>query len=405
MKVDHQVAVIGAGTVGAALALALARAGVSVLLVEREAPKPPARRDEMDLRVSALSIASENILNSLGVWEEIKAVRACPYRHMEVWDAGGGGSLEFHSVEAGEPRLGHIVENRLARGVLWASLARHPRVTLACPSALEAFTVAEDGVQIELEDGTRKSVALLVGADGGRSKVREDAGIPSRIWDYRQRAVVTHVATGKPHQFTCYQRFLATGPLAFLPLADGRSSIVWSTTPEEAERLLGLEDDAFAAELTEAGESKLGTISRVGKRAAFPLRYQHARRYVQQRIALVGDAAHVVHPLAGQGVNLGLLDAAALAEVVVSAHRARRDIGRVSELRPYERWRKGDDLIMGNVLHGLKYLFGSDKRTVSWARNLGMNVVDDLKPIKKLFMRQAAGLAGDLPKLAVGQPL
>lgn len=405
MKELHDVAVIGGGTVGCAFALAAARAGLSVLVVDRQAVSPPTIRDPMDLRVSALSPAAERILAALGVWQEIEAVRASPYRRMEIWDVAGSGKLTFESAEAGEPRLGHIVENRLVQGVLRADLTRHARVKLRCPAGLETFDVERDWVLLELDDGIMERARLLVGADGGRSMVRGRAGIPVSTWDYRQRALVTHVATGEPHRQSCYQRFLSTGPVAFLPLLEGRSSIVWSTTPEEARRLKALPDDEFALALEEAVEGRLGRISQVGERASFPLQYLHASRYVDERIALVGDAAHVVHPLAGQGVNLGLLDAAALAEVVVEAHRRQRDFGRVSELRRYERWRKGDNLVMADALHALKHLFGSDERAVAWARNLGLSLVDELKPVKKLFMRQAAGLTGELPRLAQGESL
>lgn len=405
MSEPYDVAVIGGGTVGCAFALAVARAGLTVLLVDRQPVAPPGVRDALDLRVSAMSPASERILNALGVWEEIETVRACPYRRMEIWDSAGSGSLTFESAEAGEPRLGHIVENRLAQGLLRNELTRHSHVHMRCPGGLLGFHVDGPLASLELDDGNIEQARLLVGADGGRSAVRGHSGIAASAWDYRQRAVVTHVATKEPHSQACYQRFLATGPVAFLPLLDGRSSIVWSTTPEEANRLTAMPEDEFSAALEQAVGGRLGAVSQVGERASFPLQYLHARRYVDERLALIGDAAHVVHPLAGQGVNLGLLDAAALAEVVVEAHRRRRDFGRVSELRRYERWRKGDNLVMANALHGLKHMFGSDDRALAFARNLGLNLVDELKPVKKLFMRQAAGLTGGLPRMASGEPL
>lgn len=405
MSEPYDVAVIGGGTVGCAFALAVARAGLTVLVVDRQPVAPLGVRDPLDLRVSAMSPASERILNALGVWEEIETVRACPYRSMEIWDSAGSGSLTFESAEAGEPRLGHIVENRLAQGLLRNELTRHSHVHMRCPGGLLGFHVDGPLASLELDDGNIEQARLLVGADGGRSVVRGQSGIAANTWDYRQRAVVTHVETIEPHRQACYQRFLATGPVAFLPLLDGRSSIVWSTIPEEANRLTAMPEDEFAAALEQAVDGRLGAVSRVGERASFPLQYLHARRYVDERLALIGDAAHVVHPLAGQGVNLGLLDAVALAEVVVEAHRRRRDFGRVSELRRYERWRKGDNLVMANALHGLKHVFGSDDRALAFARNLGLNLVDELKPVKKLFMRQAAGLTGELPRMASGEPL
>lgn len=405
MSAQNDVAVVGGGVVGSAFALALARAGLRVLLIDRDRVKPPSAREPMDLRVSALSPASERMLTALGVWQAIEAVRASPYRRMEVWDVAGFGVLTFDSNVLGEPRLGHIVENRLVQGMLRAELSRHSRVTTRCPASLVEFQVREDKVSIELDDGGIEEATLLVGADGGRSAVREAAGIPVTSWEYGQSAVVCHVATSDRHNQTCLQRFLPTGPLAFLPLLDGRSSIVWSTIPEEAESLVAMPEEDFIEALEEASQRRLGRVRGVSERASFTLGYLHARRYVEERIALIGDAAHVVHPLAGQGVNLGLLDAAALAEIVVNAHRERRDYGLASELRRYERWRKGDNLIMANTLNALKYMFSSDLRLVGWARNLGLSLVDELKPVKKLFMKQAGGMAGDLPKLAMGEEI
>lgn len=401
----HDVAIVGGGVVGAALGLALTRSGVSVALVDRQPVSPPTGRDEYDLRVSALSSASERLLNALGVWHEIAAIRASPYRRMEVWDAVGKGRVTFEAAESGEPALGHIVENRLVQGVLRNSLGRQSRATVYCPATLENIDLETDAAAVSLDDGTELRARLLVGADGANSPVREAAGIPAQEWDYRQRALVTHLATSESHGATCFQRFLPDGPLAFLPLLDGRSSIVWSATPERVRELEALEDDAFADAVASAIENRLGRVSRIGPRAAFPLRYLHARRYVGDRVVLVGDAAHVVHPLAGQGVNMGLLDVAALTQVVVESRRAGRDFGRVSELRRYERWRRADNTLMANSLHGLNHLFGTGNEAIAWARSLGLNLVDELKPVKRLFMRQAAGMTGDLPKLAMGEPL
>lgn len=399
----HDVAIVGGGMVGAALALALTRSGMSVALVDRQPVSPPTARDEYDLRVSALSPASERLLNALGVWFEIEAVRASPYRRMEVWDAVGKGSLTFQAAEAGEPALGHIVENRLVQGVLRNTLGRQSRALVLCPAQVEEFELGGDSAVVHLDDGTRVEARLLVGADGANSAVREAAGIQCHDWNYRQRALVTHLGTREHHGASCFQRFLPEGPLAFLPLKDGRSSIVWSATPERTRELEAMSDDDFAEEVASAIEHRLGRVSRVGPRASFPLRYLHAKRYAGERVALVGDAAHVVHPLAGQGVNLGFLDAAALAQVLVESKRAGRDFGRVSELRPYERWRRADNTVMANALHGLKYLFGTGNEAVAWTRSLGLNLVDELKPVKRLFMRQAAGMTGELPNLAKGE--
>lgn len=401
----YDVAVVGGGVVGSAFTLALARAGLTVLLVSGEQVSPPKARDPIDLQVSAMLPASERILSALGVWQAIEAVRSSPFRRMEVWDIAGFGVLTFDSNVLGEPRLGHIVEDRLVQAALRAELSRHSKATVRCPASLQDFGVGEDGVTLELEDGIKVRAALLVGADGADSRVREIAGIPVTTWDYGRHALLCHVRTSEPHNQTCFQRFLPAGPLAFLPVDEGRSSLFWSMSPEEGEELLGMETDDFGRALEEASQKRLGIVREVSERAAVDLNYHHARRYVDERVALIGDAAHVVHPLAGQGVNLGLMDAVALAEVVVKARRDRRDFGLVSELRPYERWRKGDNLIMANTLNALKYMYSTDLKIVGWARNLGLSLVDELKPVKKLLMAHASGVTGDLPRLAMGQPL
>lgn len=405
MKREQDVAIVGGGMAGSALALALVRSGLSVALIDRDAVSAPTARDKYELRVSALSHASERVLNALGVWPEIEAVRASPYRSMEIWDAVGEGKLMFRAAETGEPALGHIVENRLVQGVLRASLGHQARARVHCPAKVESISLEAEAARLDLDDGTRVRARLVVGADGANSMVRRAAGIDAGTWDYKQRALVTSVATRESHASTCYQRFLPGGPVAFLPLVDGRSSIVWSAPPDRAWELEAMPEEVFAGELEEAIEGRLGAVGQVGQRASFPLRYLHAKRYVSERVALIGDAAHVVHPLAGQGANLGLLDVAALAEVLVGAHRAGRDIGRESELRPYERWRRPDNLLMANALHGLKYLFGTGDNSVAWLRSLGLNVVDELKPVKRIFMRQAAGMTGELPRLAAGERL
>jgi 2-octaprenylphenol hydroxylase len=255
-----------------------------------------------------------------------------------------------------------------------------------------AFSELENGQQIELEDGSTLRARLLVGADGKHSKVRDYAGIHTRVSDYGQQALVAVVATERAHEETAWQRFLPTGPLAFLPLADGRSSIVWSASNDRAERLLELDESAFCAELGKAFGHRLGRITSCGERILFPLQRQYAEHYVAPRIALVGDASHVIHPLAGQGVNLGLKDVRELAGTLLEAGRQQRDIGSLSVLRRYERARKGDNMAMMMAMDGFKHLFGSRITPVCWVRNFGLNLVDAAQPVKNRIMRAAMGL-------------
>jgi 2-polyprenylphenol 6-hydroxylase len=392
----HDVAIVGAGMVGTTLAVALQRAGFDVALIEAAPPAPYDPESDYDLRVSALSAASQRLFERLGIWPAIAAGRISPYREMHVWDAGGAGLLHFDAAELGLPELGHIVENNLIQGAAWQAL---DTVSVYCPARLAALEPVADGYRLMLERGESLQARLVVGADGAESRVRELAGIGCSGWSYAQQGIVCNVATEKSHRHTAWQRFLPTGPLAFLPLADGRCSIVWSADAAEAGALMQLDDEAFKARLGEAFGGELGAVMALGRRAAFPLRMLHADRYVQPRLALVGDAAHVIHPLAGQGVNLGLLDVAALVEVLAQAKREDRDIGGLRVLQKYERWRRGDNLLMTAATDGLKRLFGSRNPLLAFARSRGLGVVNAVTPLKNLFIRHAMGIAGDLPPL------
>lgn len=397
------VVIVGGGMVGAACALALVdglvRARLSVTLVEPRKPESVVDDEKWDLRVSALSRASERILRNLNAWNAINSARVCDYQAMTVWDAGGSGRVHFDAADIGEPCLGHIVENRRVQAALWQQLEQHPDIQVQA-ARVTAVDCSMDNASVTLDSGRTVTSRLLVVADGAQSPTRKLLGIGVDAASYAQQGIVAVVTPEKRHGDVARQRFLATGPLALLPLADGRISIVWSADDAEAERLLALDDAEFLAELTHASEQVMGKFTAVSKRAAFPLRRQHAERYTGLRHVLVGDAAHVVHPLAGQGANLGFLDAATLAQVITDAEQQERDIGSQRILRRYERARRGDNLATLWAMDGFKRLFSNDSRFLATLRNTGFAVFDRTPPLKEAAMKKAMGLTGELPELA-----
>jgi 2-octaprenylphenol hydroxylase len=390
-RIGHDVAIVGAGMVGAALALSLARTGFDVVVVEPRPPSPWCAEDDVDLRVVALAPSSVDLFGRLDVWTSIAAARACPYRHMQVWDALAPGQLRFDAADQGIAALGHIVENRLIQHALWRALEAEPHITLRCPAQVAATEVDDDRRTLVLADDSRIAARLVVAADGGDSALRRMAGIETRDRDYGQRAIVAHVATERPHEDTAWQRFLPGATLAFLPLSDGRSSIVWSVPEAEASRLLTLDDGAFCAALGAAFDFRLGVIQGATARAAFPLRLKLAEHYLAPRFTLIGDAAHVVHPLAGQGVNLGLRDADELARVLVEARDAKRDFAGSTALRQFERRRRSDNALSAHAFDAIQRVFASEAMPLAALRGAALTVVDRVGPLKRLFAAHAAG--------------
>jgi 2-octaprenylphenol hydroxylase len=393
-KLDFDIIIVGAGMVGATLACGLAEEAedLSIAVIDANTPNFDWDKDSYDMRASAITRASQTIFKSIGVWEKIVEQRVSPYQDMFVWDAGGKGELRFDSADMGEADLGHIIENRVIVKALHQRIEELPAIELFCPALLESIDFNDDKTELTLKDKTKLSANLVVGADGTRSWVRQHADIAVKGWDFDQAALVTTVKTEKHHQDTAWQRFLSTGPLAFLPLTEGYSSIVWSTSPDEAKRLTEIPESEFSLELAQAFENKLGKIESVAGRAAFPLRLFETLNYVKPRLALVGDAAHTIHPLAGQGVNLGLADVASLITVIVDALNDKKDIGDLKVLRRYERWRRADNRSMLVSMDGLKRLFGSELSAVKDLRSFGLDIVNKITPLKNLIMQKAMGL-------------
>jgi len=384
------IAVVGGGMVGAAAALALSRAGFSTALLEARAPTPWSADDDVDLRVVGLAPSSIALLDDLGVWPSIRDARACSYSHMHVWDAENGAAIHFDAADEGRDSLGYIVENNLVQWTLWQSLEA-AGVQRLCPATVKNFETRADRIVLELADGESLSVRLLVAADGAGSPLRERAGIDTHGRDYAQRAVVAHVTTERVHERTAWQRFLPTGPLALLPLADGRSSVVWSLPEAEARRVQALDDEAFRNELGIASDFRLGPITATTPRAAFPLKLQLASAYHAERFVLLGDAAHTVHPLAGQGVNLGLRDVVELRDTLSAARGEGRDFAAAHVLRRYARRRRSEDTIDAYGFDALSRIYAWQSLPFVTARGIGVRLLDRLTPLKRRIAGHAAG--------------
>ena len=383
MKSSFDIAIVGAGITGLTLAALLAksrhRESLNITVVDAAQRPEFSAANDIALRVSAIANGSADILDSVGAWSQIQQARVSPYEAMRVWDendfAESDAALRFDAGEFGVPQLGFITENLLIQDAL-----------------LRVLDDADVSLQFETRIESLPKADLVIGADGARSRVRELAGIKTNRWPYQQTALVTHLKTERPHGATAWQRFLSNGPLGMLPLADGRISVVWSTTPEIAQNALQVSDEELGELLTNASDEVLGQLSVAGPRGAFPLSAQHADDYVLPGLALVGDAAHAIHPLAGQGANLGLQDTAELADVIETAIGAGLHPGDRPVLRRYERARKGANLTMLHFMTGLNRLFTTDSMVVGELRVAGMRLFNRSGPIRERAVKVALGV-------------
>ena len=398
-----EVLIVGAGMVGLTLGCALAGAGVEVVVIDRAAPT--AQTDAaFDGRVSAIAHGSRRALATLGLWRALER-HAQPILEIRVADGDSPLFLHYDHRDLGDEPLGHIVENRHTRQALLAGAARFDRLRLLAPCRLASLVRGRRGVEARFAGGGAVRARLVVAADGRNSELRRDAGIAATTWRYHQTAIVCTVAHERPHRGIAHERFLPAGPFAILPMTGDRSSLVWSERADLAPAIMALDEAGFGAEMARRFGDFLGRLEVVGPRWSYPLALVHAERYVDQRLALVGDAAHAIHPIAGQGLNLGLRDAAALAEALIDARRLGLDLGAAGALERYQRWRRFDGLVLMAVTDGLNRLFSNDYAPLRWARGLGLAAVDQVGPLKRLFMRHAMGTLGALPRLLQGSPL
>jgi len=398
---NWDVIVVGGGMVGAALALGLGQQNFKVLLLERQQPDLSWQEGaHYQTRVSALTRASEKIIKNLGAWQGIERRRYHPFTAMHVWDEITPAEVHFSAADMGEANLGYTVENNIIQASLWEQLAELDSVHVLLDVKLQKLDLQTDQACLVLEEFGELNADLVVAADGAMSQVRQLANIGLETHDYEQCAVVGCVKTELPHQDTCWQRYRKDGPFAYLAMGDNVSSIAWYLPTDKMQWALSLSDQDFAEAIAEASDWKLGSVTEVAERTAFPLTRRHAEHYVKPNLALVGDAAHTIHPQAGQGVNLGLLDAAALIDTLVEARQKNKPIGQFSVLRKYERWRRGDNAIVQRSMEGFDWLFKQDASLKATVRKGLLPTANRLTPVKNWLMSQALNGREALPNLA-----
>ena len=403
-QTDFDIVIVGGGAVGSAVASLLGQINktvqgdkqqLKIALIESYEP-PQFDPSQVDPRVAALTEKTRLIFEQIGIWQQLVDKRVCAYKAMNVWDAEGTGRITFDCQQVQQPNLGHIVENSALVSTLIEHLKQQPNIELYYPANIVDYQLQQDVITLTLDNQSVLSAQLLIAADGANSAVREHFQFATKQWDYGQHAIVTTITTENPNQLTAWQRFMPTGPLAFLPLNnigdDHCCSIVWSQDTTEAKRLMALEDDQFCQQLSRASEHCLGEVLKIEKRHLIPLRQSHATDYVMPRVALIGDAAHSIHPLAGQGANLGFSDAQVLAEEIAKAFDRDLDLGDESVLKPYQRRRKPENLATMAAMEGFKRLFGSQNSTLRLLRNYGLSAINGLGAIKNKLIKQAMGL-------------
>lgn len=406
MKTDFDILIVGGGLVGASLAGALRGSGLSVGVIEAGAP-PLADKPDYDHRTLALAYGSRRIFEGIGVWGAIAGRGAAPIERIHISERGRFGFTRLGAEDVGLEALGYVVSAPLLGRSLYEFIEGQSNIRVITPAKVESVDVRKEAARVRVNaDGTHDlSARVVVAADGANSPIRDTAGIAAERVDYGQSAIVSAVTPEHPHAGTAYERFTPSGPLALLPAGEDYCAVVWTVASVNAEDVLAWDDDTFRAQLQDCFGERLGRFQRVGKRQVYPLGLTRVREHVRPRLVIIGNAAHTVHPVAGQGFNLGLRDVAALAEVLVDAAAAGRDLGDIAELKRYADWRARDNRVVTAFTHSLTRIFSNDYPYLAWARDAALLAVDMMPPVKRGFIRVTSGLAGRLPRLACGLPL